>query len=874
MDTNTDNSVPTTLQEDVWIPSTCSVCYNQCGIRVHRVNGTVVKIEGNPDSPVGMGRLCPKGLAGIMMLYDPNRLNVPLKRTNPRKGIGIDPGWQEISWEEALEIITDKLRRVRQEDPRRLMMTGCIPSLTPLTFGIGMFMPAFGSSNVFISNGHQCGNAEHLLAGTLHAAVTTNPDLDYCNYLLMFGCHCGTAAYYAFTTMAQKMADARARGMKLVVVDPMLNAGAEKADEWLPIRPGTDGALALAILHVLLNELGLYDAQYLKHHTNAPYLLQPDGTYRRDAASGKPLVWDAARESARPYDAEIQEYALEGSYQVDGVDCQPAFARLKRHIERYTPEYAADITTIPAHTIRRIAREFGEAARIGSTIIIDGKELPLRPAAVVYFKGAHGHNHAWLTSLAIELLVEVVGASNVPGGLLGCNPVCYGHPDTGLPRWTPRASKDGLLVPGLWWGGSEPGYAYSFYPPTEPRRPQWLHLQDLFPTALTSHLPVLTIPETERWGIPYTPEVLINYGANLLMSVGDPQVTAAALEKLYVISFNLWLDETTDFADLVLPDTCYLERLDPSPNVHNHHFPVGLGAWGWQIRQPVVPSIQGQRRHFCEVLLEVAERLEMTPDLYAVINHYYGLGPPYALRRDQRYTWEEIGDHIYRHYFGEAHGLKWFKEHGVLTWPKRVEEVYWKPFTEARVPIYFEWLKGIGEKIGTILNDLGITELNLSDFQPLPDWKPCCALEVQDPAYDLQAIYYRVAWHSFSMTYENPWLDELSAIERTCYCIAMHAETARRKGLRDGDLVWVEAAEAGRVKGRVRLIQGIHPEVVGIANNGGHWSPHMPIARDKGVFFEALMPLTWRHLDPVSVSIDCDARVRVVKVEDAAARAG
>ncbi len=870
MGTITDDPAPTTLLEDVWIPSTCSVCYNQCGIRVHRVDGTVVKIEGNPDSPLGLGRLCPKGLAGIMMLYDPHRLNVPLKRTNPQKGIGIDPGWEQITWEEALEIVTDKLRRIRQEDPRRLVMTGCIPSMTPLNFGIATFMPAFGSSNVFISNGHQCGNAEHLLAGTLHAAVTTNPDLDYCNYLLMFGCHCGTAAYYAFTTMAQKMADARARGMKLVVVDPMLNAGAEKADEWLPIRPGTDGALALAILHVLLNERGLYDAPYLKHHTNAPYLIQSDGTYVRDPETDKPLVWDPAGTCARPYDSHPEDYALEGSYQVNGIDCQPAFALLKQHIERYTPEYAADVTTIPAQTIRRIAVEFGEAARIGSTITIDGQELPLRPAAVVYFKGAHGHNHAWLTSLAIELLVEVVGASNVPGGLMGCNPVCYGHPDTHLPRWVPRAGKDGLLVPGLWLGGSEPGYSYNLYPPAEPRPPQWLHLQDLLPTSLTSHLPILTMQETERWGIPYTPEVLINYGSNLLMSLGDPQVTAAGLEKLYVISFNLWLDETTDFADIVLPDTSYLERLDPSPNVHNHHFPVGLGEWGWQIRQPVVAP-QGQRRHFSEVLLEICERLDMTADINAVLNHYYGLRPPHALQRDQRYTWEEIGDRIYRYYFGEEHGLKWFQEHGVLKWPKRVEEAYWKPYTEARVPIYFEWLKELGEKVGAILGDLGITDLDLNDFQPLPDWKPCCALEVQEPGYDLQAIYYRVAWHTFSMTYENPWLDELSTThDTTSYCIAMNAETARRKGLRDGDLVWVEAAEAGRVKGRLRLVQGIHPEVLGIANNGGHWSPHMPIAQGKGVFFEALMPLTWKHLDPVSVTIDCDARVKVVKAEEGA----
>lgn len=857
---------PSQASDDVWIPSTCSLCYNQCGIRVHRKNGVVVKIEGNPESPLGMGRLCAKGLAGIMLLYDPHRLNVPFKRTNPAKGIDVDPGWVEITWDEALQIVTEKLGRIRREDPRKLVLAGNVASLAPLTFGMGIFMPAFGSSNVFVSNGHQCGNAEHLLAATLHAALTTNPDLEHTNYLLVFGSHCGTAAYYALTTMAQRMADARARGMRLVVVDPMLNAGAEKADEWLAIRPGTDGALALALLNVLLNELGIYDAEYLRAHTNAPYLIGDDGLYVRDAASGKPLVWDAREARAKPFDdSTLGEPGLLGTYAVAGSSCRPAFELLKEQVRPWTPETAAEVTSIPAATIRRIGREFGEAARIGSTIAIDGTTLPYRPASIVYFKGAHGHNHAWLTSLAIELLCEVVGASNVPGGLLGCNPVCEGHPDTRLPRWEPKADRDGLLLPGIWFGGSEPGFSGTLYPPPEPRSPQWLHLQDLLPAALTSHLPILTIQDPERFGIPYTPEVLINYGSNLLMSVGQPETTAEALRRLYVISFNLFLDETTAFADLVLPDTCYLERLDPSPNNHIHHFPVGMGEWGWQIRQPVVPPL-GERRHFSEVLLEVAARLGMTGDVYSVMNHYYALKPPYRLDRDAQYTWEELGDRIYKNYFGPERGLDWFKAHGVLRWPKRPSEPFWKPFVHARVPVYFEWMKPLGERVGKVARALGLDELDTSDFQPLPGWKPCAALETRRPGYDLQAIYYRVAWHTFSMTYENPWLDEISTTEDPySYFVSINAATARAKGIRDGDWIWVESARAGRVKGQARLVEGIHPEVVGIANNGGHWAEGMPVARGKGVFFEALLPLNLKALDPVSVTMDCDARVRVYK---------
>ena len=112
--------------DDVWIPSVCGMCPDGCGILVHRVDGVVTKIEGNPQSPLGEGRLCARGLAGIQLLYDPYRLNQPLKRGNPEKGIGVDPRWQPISWDEALEAVVERLKQVRAEDPRRLLFCGAL----------------------------------------------------------------------------------------------------------------------------------------------------------------------------------------------------------------------------------------------------------------------------------------------------------------------------------------------------------------------------------------------------------------------------------------------------------------------------------------------------------------------------------------------------------------------------------------------------------------------------------------------------------------------------------------------------------------------------------------------------------------------------
>jgi molybdopterin-containing oxidoreductase family molybdopterin binding subunit len=258
------------------------MCYNQCGIRGHRRDGTLVKIEGNPDNPIGRGRLCARGLAGIQLLYDPHRVDRPLRRTNPEKGIGVDPGWQEISWDEALDEITARLQKVKQEDPRGLFFSGTVISLAPLMHALSTFLPAFGSPSAFVSDGHHCGNAEHILARTLHASVTTNPDVAHCDHLLLFGCQAGLGTYYALTSMAQDVADARVRGMKVVVVDPFMGSAAEKADEWVPIKPGSDGALACSMLHLLLNEYRLFDADYLRDHADGPYLLTEEGWYARD----------------------------------------------------------------------------------------------------------------------------------------------------------------------------------------------------------------------------------------------------------------------------------------------------------------------------------------------------------------------------------------------------------------------------------------------------------------------------------------------------------------------------------------------------------------------------------------------------------------
>ncbi|MDO8688493.1 MAG: molybdopterin-dependent oxidoreductase, partial [Dehalococcoidia bacterium] len=209
------------VKEDVWIPSACGMCYSSCGIRVHRVNGVVVKIEGDPDYPHNWGRLCAKGNAGIMTLYDPNRVMTPLKRTNPKKGIGVDPKWVEISWEEALDTVADKLKKAREKNPNTVGLT------TFDTNAQAFCMPwaaAFGTPNYWLmASAYFCGAGLHLATYLTNATFHTQVDLERCNYTILFGSQLGFGVGHCPNLTTQEMADARVRGMHLVVVDPVCN---------------------------------------------------------------------------------------------------------------------------------------------------------------------------------------------------------------------------------------------------------------------------------------------------------------------------------------------------------------------------------------------------------------------------------------------------------------------------------------------------------------------------------------------------------------------------------------------------------------------------------------------------------------------------
>ena len=163
------------------------MCWNTCGIRVNRIDGLIVKIEGDPECPQNWGKTCAKGNSGHMSLYDPHRVLFPMRRTNPEKGFDVDPKWERISWDEALEIITARLKKIRAEDPRKLVVSSFDTRGQSGVF-FGAWAAACGTPN-FWGGGAQyfCGNGYHPVTYLTHGTWFGEPDVRRCRYLMLFG---------------------------------------------------------------------------------------------------------------------------------------------------------------------------------------------------------------------------------------------------------------------------------------------------------------------------------------------------------------------------------------------------------------------------------------------------------------------------------------------------------------------------------------------------------------------------------------------------------------------------------------------------------------------------------------------------------------
>ncbi|MEW6262290.1 MAG: molybdopterin-dependent oxidoreductase [Thermodesulfobacteriota bacterium] len=857
--------------KDGWFTTSCNACFNVCAIRVKVQDGRIVDVKGDHRVPSSKGKVCGKSQARIADLYNPKRITRPLKRTNPEKGLGVDPKWREISWDEALDLIVGRLKALMADDPRKLVVS----TFDLCNFYIAQsFGVAFGTPN-YEFYPVSCGNGLHttffLTLGTINSEI----DLEYCDYIMLWGSQLGHGVNNNPLEAIRHMADARRRGAKLVVVDPICGQAAAKADEWIPIRPGTDSALALGMVNVLLNDLGLYDREYLKRKTNAPYLVRADGRYVRDQETGQPLLWDSTSNRAGPYDSpDLSDPALEGVFQVNGEACRPAFDLLKEHVKKNYPlDRVQEITTVPRETIRRVAREFAEAARIGATIEIEGQTLPLRPAALEFKRGVSHHKNSFFNVFSLQLLNIVLGNLDAVGGLIGTN----ANGPTGY--WTMSPGRDGLVTSNIFTSvsGGRGSFAcfMSPYPPNPVSPPEWLNLRQLLP--LTGFIPSLcafTIHDPDKFKMPYRPSVMIHCRSNMVVSNNDPKFQAEMLKKLdFMVSFNVKMDETSEFADLVLPETHDFEKywFFPANQPAGFQKP-GLGDWYYQTVRPVVAPPPGVR-NWIDVMMEIAERLGILSELNAELNRMTGLAlwDELALQADVRYSLEEIHDRTVR-LFAAMNGVEvtddlFTDANPILPGPKKeLSECYPGALSEARVPVYFEYFLEVGEEVRRVTREIGLDWWDTSHYQPLADWRPCPAHEDRSKEYDLFVVSSRLPLHGQSNSADNPWVDDICRHSRMDYNVLLNTETAARKGINDGDMVWIES-RTGKVQGKVRVTGAVHVETVGIL--GGHlgqWARDKMFARGKGIHINSLVAHDWNMVGTLTGQLDTCAKVKIYKV--------
>ncbi|HET8758530.1 MAG TPA: molybdopterin-dependent oxidoreductase [Solirubrobacteraceae bacterium] len=553
-------------ETQVRTPTFCALCVSRCGATAVTVDGRLEALEPDPAHPTGRA-LCVKGKAAPEIVGHGDRVLHPLRRTAP-KGAA-DPGWERISWEEALDAVAARLTAVAAESgPESVVFASASPSTSAISDSVDWITRlrrAFGSPH-FTNSMELCGWGRYLASLYTFGAPVPGaymPDLERAGCILYWGYNPSVARLVHATATV----DARRRGAKLVAVDPRRAGLASSADHWLRVRPGTDAALAIAITGVLL-ERGFYDVDFVRRWTNAPLLVRADtGRLLRSdelpgAEPGRYVAWDAAAgpvtydAATRRYDGDESRLALEGRYTAGGVECRPVLAELADHCRRCTPQAAAAVTGVPAAEIERVAETLWRS----------------RPVAFYTWSGLEQHSGTTQTIRAINVLYALLGCLDAPGGNVLFSPV-PANPVDGLE----------LLAPG------QRTKAFGLDErPLGPARFEYVTGDDLYAAALDGRA-----------------RALVNFGANLVMAQGDSARGRDALAALdFAVHADLFLTPTADLADIVLPVATPFEV-----EALRIGFEVSQDAQSLvQLRRPV-QAPRGEARSDVQIVFALATRL-------------------------------------------------------------------------------------------------------------------------------------------------------------------------------------------------------------------------------------------------------------------------
>jgi anaerobic selenocysteine-containing dehydrogenase len=612
--------------------TTCYMCACRCGIRVHLKDGRVRYIDGNPEHPVNRGVICAKGASGMMQHYSPARLRKPLLRVGERSA----REFREIEWDEALALATKWLSDIRARNPDELAFFTGRDQSQALT---GWWAQQFGTIN-YAAHGGFC--SVNMAAAGMYTFGGSfwefgEPDWERTRYLMLWG----VAEDHDSNPIKLGLGKLKARGARIVAINPVRTGYGSIADEWVPVNPGMDGLLAGALIHELLRT-DRVDFDYLVRYSNAHHLVirdpgaADDGLIARDAG-GKPLC--AVRPETHPHpnpplegegvelaDATLPGTAplIAGEYTLpDGRKAVPAFQLIAERFlaDEYAPDNVSERCGVPAPTIRRLAAELAHVA------FDEAIELPIpwtdthgrthatmtgRPVSMHAMRGIAAHANGFHTCRTIHILQMLLGALDTPGSFRYQPP----YPKPAPPGNKPAKARkpDGSLT------GNPLGYPQS---PDDllvdaDGRPRRIDHAFSWEFPLAAHGLLQSVIRNAVDANPTRIDTLFLFMANMgWNSAMDTTATRRLLcardtSGNYAIPHIIYADaydsETVAFADLVLPDTTYLERWD-CISLLDRPISDAEGAAD-AIRQPVVAPDRDVRP-FQDVLLDLGARLKL-----------------------------------------------------------------------------------------------------------------------------------------------------------------------------------------------------------------------------------------------------------------------
>lgn len=559
------------------VPTYCALCISRCGATATLKDGRLASLVADPHHPTGKA-LCIKGKVSPELVYHPERLLQPLRRTAP-KGAA-DPGWETITWDEALDTVAQKLTNLASaHGPETVVFSSASPSTSAIDDSMGWIRRlrrAFGSPNQSTSM-ELCGWGRWLANfysyGTGFPAGVM-PDLEHAGCILFWGYNPSVSriAHATATTAAVK------RGAKLIVVDPR-NAGlAHRADVWLQVRPGSDGALALGLSQVLIAG-GHYDTNFLKGWTNAPTLVRDDnGKCLRlqdldpSASEDVLLAWsDGVGGPVRTeLGDETADHALFGTFEVqtpDGpVTCQPVFQKWANVCAAYTPDRVEELTNVPAATVVRAAEMIWQS----------------RPLAYMAWSGVEQQSNATQIAIAAGLLCALTGSYDRRGG-----------------------NVEFPVIPTNNVQGDE------FLSEAQRQKTLGRDVRPLGP-ARYDHVGSADIYRAILEELPYRVRGLVSFGSNLVMAHAASETAIAALKALeFYVHTDLFMNPTADFADIVLPVASPFET---------EALKVGFeisddAARLVQLRQRLVPP-RGECRSDTQIIFDLACRMGLSAQFW------------------------------------------------------------------------------------------------------------------------------------------------------------------------------------------------------------------------------------------------------------------